>query len=194
MLMRKGAIIRREKENLENQSNISENASTNVKLEDPKVSIVKKDGPRPHSWAEDDHSSTLRRTGLNRRVSSSLTDLRQSLRDDGDESEKIVRQRGGDKSHLTANGALDSTDSTEKNNLAEIIDAVKRKREENQSVLKSPASSVTSLNDVDVDLGEREEIQDVNLKSNLTSKSLSYGCLADLDRKYHDIFIDFFHP
>lgn len=185
LLARRGGVRRREKEDIEKLSNSSEDVTPNIQIKDKTVrGLLNKDVPRPHSWAEDEFPQSEQRKGLNRRVSSSLSDLRQEVRDEENVIDIRVSQYDKEKSRLTVNGPLESV---EKNNLAEIIDSVKR---EKQVVVKSPTSSVTSLTDVDVDLGEREEMPDVHVKSNLTSKSLSYGCLADLDRKYCNIFLN----
>lgn len=181
LLGREGGITRQEKEDADKSSNNSGDVSSNRQKKDSRY-LLNKDNPRPHSWTEEDSPLPEERTTLNRWVSSSLSDLRQGIKGDEEEADEVLHdtsRHAGRASQLKANGPRESS---EKNNLADIIDSVKRQRQENQTMVKSPTSSVTSLNDVDVDLGEREEMPGMHLKSNLTSKSLSYGCLADLGR------------
>ena len=180
LMGRKGGTARREKEDDVKSSSNSGDVASDRQKKDIR-NLLSKDNTRPHSWAEEDSPPPEDRTGLNRRVSSSLSDLRQGAKGAGEEEADDTSRHAGEASQVKANGRLESS---EKNNLADIIDSVKRQRQDNQTVVKSPTSSVTSLNDVDVDLGEREEAPDLHLKSNLTSKSLSYGCLTDIGRKF----------
>lgn len=131
---------------------------------------------RTYSWGKSDEE----RPELNRRVSSSLDDLTKGIV----EEEKPVnaKPRGrveGLKSKRPVSLNLERLESPkeEGNKLVDILDSIKKASDKTKS---SSNVSLTSLNDIDVNVnGQDNGLLNPN-KSNLHTKSYSYSCLADL--------------
>lgn len=131
---------------------------------------------RTHSWGKYDEE----RPELNRRVSSSLDDLTKEV--DDEEKPENVKPRSrleGLKNKRPVSLNLDKLESPkeEGNKLADILDSIKKASDKNKSTSNA---SLTSLNDVDVNLNGQESGLLSPNKSNLHTKSYSYSCLADL--------------
>lgn len=148
--------------------------TTNTKLlsVDNKSDVIR----RTHSWGKCDEE----RPELHKRVSSSLDDLSKGIDDEAkSESAKVRGRLEGLKSKRPVSLNLDRLESPkeEGNKLVDILDSIKKASDKAKS---SSNVSLTSLNDVDVNLnGQDNGLLSPN-KSNLHTKSYSYSCLADL--------------
>ena len=160
------------KEVTQRQDDSSTTTNSKLLAVDNKSDVVR----RTHSWGKSDEE----RPELNKRVSSSLDDLSKGIVEE--EKPANVKPRGrveGLKSKRPVSLNLERLESPkeEGNKLADILDSIKKASDKTKS---SSNVSLTSLNDIDVNLnGQDSGLLNPN-KSNLHTKSYSYSCLADL--------------
>ena len=158
------------------KSQRQDNSSTTTNYKflavDNKSDVVR----RTHSCGKSDEE----RPGLNRRVSSSLDDLSKGIEEE--ETTVTAKPRGrveGLKSKRPVSLNLERLESPkeEGNKLVDILDSIKKASDKTKS---SSNVSLTSLNDIDVNLNSQDNGLLNPNKSNLHTKSYSYSCLADL--------------
>ena len=135
----------------------------------------KSDVRRTHSWGKHEEKPELTRR------SSSLDDLTKGI----DNEEKVANSKPRSriqalKSKRPVSLNLE-TPKEEGNKLADILDSIKKASDGKQNMAKSSSNtSITSLNDVDLNVNHKEGGLLNPNKSNLQMKSYSYSCLADL--------------
>ncbi|XP_020626886.1 rho guanine nucleotide exchange factor 28-like isoform X3 [Orbicella faveolata] len=135
----------------------------------------KSDVRRTHSWGKQEEKPELTKR------SSSLDDLTKGI----DNEEKVKNSKPLSriqalKSKRPVSLNLD-TPKEEGNKLADILDSIKKASDGKQNMAKSSSNtSITSLNDVDLNVNHKEGGLLNPNKSNLQTKSYSYSCLADL--------------
>lgn len=122
----------------------------------------------------------IERPGLNKRVSSSLDDLK-NIVENGQNGEKVkpYSRLENPKAKRPVSLNLEKLESPkeEGSKLADILDSIKKATDKTKS---SSNVSLASLNDIDVKMdGQDNGLLNPN-KSNLHTKSYSYSCLADL--------------
>ena len=165
------------------ESNTEKTKDTNQRQEDSsntannRLSVDNKsDVRRAHSWGKSDE-----RPELNKRVSSSLDDLTKGI--DEEEKAEDVKLRSRvqalkNKRPVSLN--LEAPREEAGNKLVDILDSIKKASDGKQNMAKSSSNtSITSLNDVDVNVNHKDSLLSPN-KSSLQTKSYSYSCLADL--------------
>ena len=165
------------------ESNTEKTKDTNQRQEDSsntannRLSVDNKsDVRRAHSWGKSDE-----RPELNKRVSSSLDDLTKGI--DEEEKAEDVKLRSRvqalkNKRPVSLN--LEAPREEGGNKLVDILDSIKKASDGKQNMAKSLSNtSITSLNDVDVNVNHKDSLLSPQ-KSSLQTKSYSYSCLADL--------------
>ena len=122
----------------------------------------------------------IERPGLNKRVSSSLDDLKKEVENEQN-GEKVkpfpTLENPKAKRPVSLNLERLESPKEEGSKLADILDSIKKATEKTKS---SSNVSLASLNDIDVKMnGQDSGLLNPN-KSSLQTKSYSYSCLADL--------------
>ncbi|XP_067017115.1 rho guanine nucleotide exchange factor 28-like isoform X1 [Acropora muricata] len=122
----------------------------------------------------------IERQGLNKRVSSSLDDLKKEVENEQN-GEKVkpfpTLENPKAKRPVSLNLERLESPKEEGSKLADILDSIKKATEKTKS---SSNVSLASLNDIDVKMnGQDSGLLNPN-KSSLQTKSYSYSCLADL--------------
>ena len=150
--------------------------SSNSTLQSELLSVDNKsDVRRAHSWGKHQERPELTKR------SSSLDDLTKGI----DNEEKVENSKPRSriqalKSKRPVSLNLDSP-KEEGNKLADILDSIKKASDGKQNMAKSSSNtSITSLNDVDLNVNHKDSGLLNPNKSNLQTKSYSYSCLADL--------------
>ena len=135
----------------------------------------KSDVRRTHSWGKHDEKPELTKR------SSSLDDLTMGVdNEDKVEKSKPLSRIQALKSKRPVSLNLE-TPREEGNKLADILDSIKKASDGKQNMAKSSSNtSITSMNDIDVNLNHKDGGLLNPNKSNLQTKSYSYSCLADL--------------
>ena len=151
--------------------------SSNSTLQSKLLSVDNKsDVRRAHSWGKHEEKPELTKR------SSSLDDLTKGIEDNEEkvENSKPRSRIQALKSKRPVSLNLDSP-KEEGNKLADILDSIKKASDGKQSMAKSSSNtSITSLNDVDLNVNHKDSGLLNPNKSNLQTKSYSYSCLADL--------------
>lgn len=135
----------------------------------------KSDVRRTHSWGKHEEKPEMTKR------SSSLDDLTKGI----DDEEKVENSKPRSrvqalKSKRPVSLNLE-TPKEEGNKLADILDSIKKASDGKQNMAKSSSNtSITSLNDVDLNVNHKDGGLLNPNKSNLQTKSYSYSCLADL--------------
>ena len=135
----------------------------------------KSDVRRTHSWGKHDEKPELTKR------SSSLDDLTKGIdNEDKVENSKPLSRVQALKSKRPVSLNLE-TPREEGNKLADILDSIKKASDGKQNMAKSSSNtSITSMNEIDVNLNHKDGGLLNPNKSNLQTKSYSYSCLADL--------------
>lgn len=156
-----------------NQSQEDSSNTSNNKL----LSVDNKsDVRRTLSWGKHEEKPEL-----SKRVSTSLDDLTKGIEDEEKvENNKPLSRVQALKNKRPVSLNLD-TPKEEGNKLADILDSIKKASDGKQNMAKSSSNaSITSLNDVDLNVNHKDGGLLSPNKSNLQTKSYSYSCLADL--------------
>lgn len=135
----------------------------------------KSDVRRTHSWGKHEEKPELTKR------SSSLDDLTKGIHNEEKvENSKPHSRIQALKSKRPVSLNLE-TPKEEGNKLADILDSIKKASDGKQNMAKSSSNtSITSLNDVDLNVNHKDGGLLNPNKSNLQTKSYSYSCLADL--------------
>jgi len=135
----------------------------------------KNDVQRTHSWGKREEKPELTKR------SSSLDDLTKGI--DNEEKVESIKPRSriqALKSKRPVSLNLD-VPKEEGNKLVDILDSIKKASDGKQNMAKSSSNtSITSLNDVDLNVNHKDGGLLNPNKSNLQTKSYSFSCLADL--------------
>ena len=135
----------------------------------------KNDVRRTHSWGKREEKPELTKR------SSSLDDLTKGI--DNEEKVESIKPRSriqALKSKRPVSLNLD-VPKEEGNKLVDILDSIKKASDGKQNMAKSSSNtSITSLNDVDLNVNHKDGGLLNPNKSNLQTKSYSFSCLADL--------------
>lgn len=158
------------KDTIQRQEDSSNTANNRLSVDN------KSDVRRAHSWGKRDE-----RPELNKRVSSSLDDLTKGIEEEEKAEDVKLRSRvQALKNKRPVSLNLESPREEGGNKLVDILDSIKKASDGKQNMAKSSSNaSITSLNDVDVNVNHKDSLLSPN-KSNLQTKSYSYSCLADL--------------
>ena len=133
----------------------------------------KSDVRRTHSWVKHEEKPELTKR------SSSLDDLTKDNEEKVENGKPLSRIQAL-KSKRPVSLNLDAP-KEEGNRLADILDSIKKASDGKQNMAKSTSNtSITSLNDVDLNVNHKDGGLLNPNKSNLQMKSHSYSCLADL--------------
>lgn len=166
----KETIAEKAKDITQSQEDSSDNTKNKLLSVDNKSDVR-----RTRSWGKQEEKPELTKR------SSSLDDLTKGI----DNEEKVKNSKPLSriqalKSKRPVSLNLD-TPKEEGNKLADILDSIKKASDGKQNMAKSSSNtSITSLNDVDLNVNHKEGGLLNPNKSNLQTKSYSYSCLADL--------------